>query len=160
MEDLGLVKTLRGGHFSQHEAASFLNAFDARRPLTWCMRMLARRVSLCVEARTPASRERYGHLVLLSSVSAWPFQQGARCAGFHTLLRISRLKFLKHVFCKCSDHHFMPNKTTAPGGNCSRTTGTVADTSMQIPDPQIPKPARPLSPAQRRGEHSVGHCRW
>ena len=56
--------------------------------------MLARRVSSCVEARTLASRERYGHLVLLSSVSAWPFQQGASqsCAG-----RISRLKILKHL---------------------------------------------------------------
>ena len=34
------------------------------------------------------------------SVSAWPFQQGAshRCAGFHTLLRISKLYFLEHVF--------------------------------------------------------------
>ena len=67
--------------------------------------MLARRVSFCVEARTPASRVRYGHLVLLSSVSAWPFLQGAshRCVGFHTLLRITRLKFLKRVFCNCSN---------------------------------------------------------
>ena len=31
----------------------------------------------------------------------------------------------------------------------SPSSGTVADTSMQIPDPQIPKPARPLSPAVR-----------
>ena len=48
MEDLGgLVKTLRGGHFSPHEAACgaerlFFNAFSARRPLTWCVRTLAR----------------------------------------------------------------------------------------------------------------------
>ena len=39
------------------------------RPRTLCVRMLARRVSFCVEARTPAWRERLGHLVLLSSVS-------------------------------------------------------------------------------------------
>ena len=31
----------------------------------------------------------------------------------------------------------------------SSSSGAVADTSMQIPDPQIPKPARPLSPAER-----------
>ena len=31
----------------------------------------------------------------------------------------------------------------------SSSSGTAADTSMQIPDPQIPKPARPLSPAER-----------
>ena len=31
----------------------------------------------------------------------------------------------------------------------SSSSGTVADTSMQIPDPQLPKPARPLSPAER-----------
>ena len=30
----------------------------------------------------------------------------------------------------------------------SSSSDTVADTSMQIPDPQIPKPARPLSPAE------------
>ena len=35
----------------------------------------------------------------------------------------------------------------------SSSSGTVADTSMQIPDPQLPKPARPLSPAER--EHSI-----
>ena len=35
----------------------------------------------------------------------------------------------------------------------SSSSGTVADTSMQIPDPQIPKPARPLSPAER--ENSI-----
>ena len=31
--------------------------------------------------------------------SVWPFQQGAsrRFAGVHTLLRILRMKFLKHV---------------------------------------------------------------
>ena len=65
-----------------------------------CVRMLARRVSFFASRRTLASSERYGHLVLLSSVSAWPFQQGAchRCVGVHTLLRISRLKLLKHVF--------------------------------------------------------------
>ena len=49
----------------------------ARRTLTLCVRMLARRVSFCVEARTLASRERYGYLVLLSSVSVGSFQQGA-----------------------------------------------------------------------------------
>ena len=107
MEDLGLVKTLRGRHFSQHETdcgaerlwrrAPFLNAFGARRPLTKCLRMLALRVSSCVEARTPASRERYGHLVLQSSVSAWPSQQGAS-AGFHTSLRISRVNFFEARF--------------------------------------------------------------
>ena len=65
----------------------------------------AQKVFFCVEARTPASRERYGHLVLLSGVTVWSFQQGAshRCAGFHTLLRISRLIFSKHVFAICSD---------------------------------------------------------
>ena len=31
----------------------------------------------------------------------------------------------------------------------SSSSGTVADTSMQIPDPQLPKSARPLSPAER-----------
>ena len=31
----------------------------------------------------------------------------------------------------------------------SSSSGTVADTSMQILDPQIPKPPRPLSPAKR-----------
>ena len=33
------------------------------------------------------------------SVSAWPLSQGAshRCADFNTMLRISRLNFLKHV---------------------------------------------------------------
>ena len=31
----------------------------------------------------------------------------------------------------------------------SSSSGTVADTSMQIPDPQTPKLARPLSPAER-----------
>ena len=31
----------------------------------------------------------------------------------------------------------------------SSSSGAVADTSMQIPDPQIPKPARQLSPAER-----------
>ena len=67
------------------------------------MRMLARIVFFCVAARTPASRERHGHLVLLSSVSAWPFPGAShRCAGFHTL---QRLKFLKHVFCNCSKLH-------------------------------------------------------
>ena len=30
----------------------------------------------------------------------------------------------------------------------SSSSGAVADTSVQIPDPQIPKPARPLSPAE------------
>ena len=45
----------------------------------------------------------------------------------------------------------------------------ATDTSMQIPDPEIPKPARPLSLAEReecpktsetsRGEHSVNNCR-
>ena len=51
----------------------------------------------------------------------------------------------------------------------SSSSGTVADTSMQIPDLQLPKTARPLSPAERRqypktsetnkGEHSVGNRR-
>ena len=31
----------------------------------------------------------------------------------------------------------------------SSSSGAVADTSVQIPDPQLPKPARPLSPAER-----------
>ena len=31
----------------------------------------------------------------------------------------------------------------------SSSSGAVADTSMQIPDPQLPTPARPLSPAER-----------
>ena len=35
----------------------------------------------------------------------------------------------------------------------SSSSGTVADTSMQIPDPQLPKPARPLSPAEREGQY-------
>ena len=35
----------------------------------------------------------------------------------------------------------------------SSSSRTVADTSMQIPDPQIPKPARPSSPAER--ENSI-----
>ena len=39
MKDFGLLTTLRGGHFSQHEddcgaGAPFLNPFGARRPLT------------------------------------------------------------------------------------------------------------------------------
>ena len=86
--------------------APFLNAFGARRPLTLCVCMLARRISLCVEARTPASRERYGHLVLLSSVSAWPFQPRAShgCAGFHTWLGISRLKLFEAVKFNYASH--------------------------------------------------------
>ena len=69
-----------------------------------------------VEARTPVSRERYGHLVLLSSVSAWPFQQGAsqRCADFRTLLRISRLIFLKHVFSQLLRPHLRRPKIRTP----------------------------------------------
>ena len=57
VEDLDLLKTLRGGHFSQHDAAcgaerQFLNAFGARRPLTWCcVRLLARRVSFLASMR-------------------------------------------------------------------------------------------------------------
>ena len=97
MEDLGLVKTLRSGHFSQHEAAcgaerQFLNAHIV------CAHAGAQSF-FCVEARTPASCKRYGHLVLLPSVRSWPFQQraGHRCASFHTLLTISRLILLKHV---------------------------------------------------------------
>ena len=31
----------------------------------------------------------------------------------------------------------------------SSSSGTVADTSMQIPDPELPKPARSLSPAEK-----------
>ena len=51
----------------------------------------------------------------------------------------------------------------------SSSSCAATDTSMQIPDPQILKPARPLSPAERedsiqnvktsRGHHSVNNCR-
>ena len=110
MGDLGLVITLRGRHFSQHEAACgaehnfrlLVVRADHSRTVCACWRAEG---FFRVEARTPASRERYGHLVLLSGVTVWSFQQGAshRCAGFHTLLRISRLIFSKHVFAICSD---------------------------------------------------------
>ena len=56
MEDLRLVITLRGRHFSKHEAACNaerpLFECGARIPLAQCSRMLARRVCFCVEART------------------------------------------------------------------------------------------------------------
>ena len=35
----------------------------------------------------------------------------------------------------------------------SSSSGAVADTSVQIPDPQIPKPARPLSRAERENSY-------
>ena len=41
----------------------------------------------------------------------------------------------------------------------SSSSSTVADTSLHIPDPQLPKPARPLS-LTKGGEHNVGHSRW
>ena len=61
-----------------------------------------------------------------------------------------------------------PLQTSSSAGAAA---GTATDSSMGIPGPQIPKPARPLSPAERedsirktsktsRGEHSVGPCRW
>ena len=37
-----------------------------------------------------------------------------RCAGFHTLLRISRLKCLKHFFKKLAPSSFMPTPLTPP----------------------------------------------
>ena len=54
--------------------------------------------------------------------------------------------------------------------HASSSSCAATDTSMQIPDPQTPKPARPLSQAERedripktsetsRGEHSVNNCR-
>ena len=56
--------------------------------------MLARRVSFCVEARTPASRERYGHLVLLSLVSARPQMRGLPHIAENFKIEIFEARFL------------------------------------------------------------------
>ena len=64
MEDLGLVKTLRGGHFSHHEAACgaerhfrmLMVRADHSRCVCACWRA---EFLFCVEARTPAWRLRY-----------------------------------------------------------------------------------------------------
>ena len=78
MEDLGLVMTLRG------VASPSMKLLVAQSTIFECFVVrahLSRNVCACWraecfffcrdEARTLVSRERYGHLVLLSSVSAW-----------------------------------------------------------------------------------------
>ena len=106
MQDLGLVKKQRGRHFSQHEAACGAERHfrmpvargDHSRNVCACWRaaffFLRRSTHACVARalRPPCT-------AVVTSVSAWPFQHGAshRCAGFHTLQRISRLNCWKHV---------------------------------------------------------------
>ena len=71
MEDLRLAKTLRGRHFSQHNAACgaerHFRMFVVRADQWRNVFAFWRADFFCVEARTPASRERYGHRVLLPS---------------------------------------------------------------------------------------------
>ena len=51
-------------------SANFVSAFGACRPLAWCVRVPARRVFFCVEARTRfASREPHGPFLRISGIS-------------------------------------------------------------------------------------------
>ena len=95
------------GPSSQHEAAQsaiFASSWFAQTTRTvsshaGAQRFFLRRSTHACVARTP------GHHVLLLSVSACPFQQGAthRCADFHTFQIFSRLNGWKHVPAIASD---------------------------------------------------------
>ena len=88
------------------QSANFLNAFLVRAdPLSWCARVLSANMFFFAS--------RYA-LVLLSSVRAWPFQQGAshRCAGFHHIAENFTIEIFEARFFAIALTPFLPTPST------------------------------------------------